>query len=139
RGNRLTTSALSKLFIVTTPLLRKKMAFKSDTIGAKAFPSLGFAGGTIAGVPVLASDAVTSGDVLLIDASGFVASGGEIVLDNSRQADIQFETSPDSPPTASTTLVNLWQHNLHALKAVRWWGCRRLRTSAVARITGAGY
>jgi hypothetical protein len=134
-----TTSARSKLFLVTTSLLCKKMALKSDATGARAFPDLGFAGGSIAGVPVLVSDAVASGVVLLVDASGFAASSEVVVLDASRSATLQMESAPDSPPVAGTVTTSLWQRNLRALRAERWWACQRLRDSAVARITGASY
>jgi hypothetical protein len=44
---------------------------------------------------VLTSDAVTSGDVLLVDASGFVANADAGVEFNAtRQADVELQTSP---------------------------------------------
>ncbi len=48
-------------------------------------------------------------------------------------------TAPDSPPTTSTVLTSLWQHNLTGLKAVRYFGAERLRDTAVAVISGVGY
>jgi hypothetical protein len=133
------TDARSKLLLATTPTLCRKLAFKSDTVGARAFPQLGPMGGMIANVPVIVSDAISSGDVLLFDATGFAGAADVIALDVSRTADIQLSTTPDSPPTASTVLQSLWQSNLRGLRAERYWSAVRLRSNSVARITGAAY
>lgn len=133
-----TTSARSKLFIVTTPLLCKKLSMMAGT-SSRAFPDLNPLGGFISGIPVLISDAVAAGDVLLVDASGFAANSDTIVLDASRQATLMMETVPDSPPTASTVVTSLWHQNKRALRAERWWAAKRLRDNCVARITGAAY
>src|SRR5262249_52252855 len=52
------TGQRSKLYLVTTPALAKALSFKSDTVGARAYPEMGPLGGQIANIPVLISDAV---------------------------------------------------------------------------------
>jgi hypothetical protein len=133
------TGARSKLFLATTPALCRKLAFKSDTVGARAFAQLGPQGGMIANVPVIVSDAINAGDVLLLDATGFAGAAAAIALDVSRTADIQLNSMHDSPVTASTVLQSLWQSNLRGLRAERYWSAVRLRSNSVARITGAAY
>ena len=48
--------------------------------------------------------------------------------------DVQLDTAPDSPPTASTVLVSTWQRGLVALKVECWinWA---VRSGAVATLT----
>jgi hypothetical protein len=139
-ASTVSTSARSRLYFATTPTLCRKLAFKSDTVGARAFPQLGPLGGQIANVPVIISDAITAGDLLLFDAAGLAAAADPaIMLDFSSQADIQLSTTSDSPPTAATVLQSLWQSNLRGLRAERYWAAVRLRTSAIARVTGANY
>jgi hypothetical protein len=36
-------------------------------------------------------------------------------------------------------MVSLWQNNLRAVRAERWWGVQRMRANAVAKVTGATY
>ena len=43
----------------------------------------------------------------------------------------------DSPPVAGTSYVNLWQENLTAVKATRYWAVKRLATTAVAVVSNA--
>jgi hypothetical protein len=50
------------------------------------------------------------------------------------------DSAPDSPPTASTNMISLWQVNQMAIRAERWITWQRRRTSAVAYIgPGAHY
>jgi hypothetical protein len=50
-----------------------------------------------------------------------------------REGSIYPVSSPDSPPLASTNVLNLWQLNQIALVVERWWGAVKLRSSAVYR------
>ena len=138
--SNVTTSARSRLAFVTTPTIARALAFKNSESG-RAFADLTLnpLGGSIAGAPLLVSDAVPAGQVLLIDASGFVANSDVVALDVTRQADLLMDSAPDSPPSAGTVPINLWQENKRGLRATRWWAARRLRDSAVAQITGASY
>ena len=69
--------------------------------------------------------------MLLIDPHGFVAHSDIITLATSQQALIRMDTAP----TSGTAAISLFQQNAHALKATRWWGCERMRSSAVAQHT----
>ncbi len=57
----------------------------------------------------------------------------------SRHSTLQFETAPDSPQTALTGMVSLWQRDLRALMAERWFGFKKARTTAVAMLSGVNY
>jgi hypothetical protein len=62
-----------------------------------------------------------------------------VVIDASNQASVQMESAPDSPPSASTNLVSLWQLNFTALRAERWINWKKRRSTAVAFIDRAKY
>jgi hypothetical protein len=54
-----------------------------------------------------------------------------------REGSIYPDSAPDSPPLASTNVLNLWQLNQIALVVERWWGAVKLRSTAVAAISNA--
>jgi hypothetical protein len=49
------------------------------------------------------------------------------------------DTSPDSPPTASTAYVSLWQQNWIGLKAERWMAVTKVTSTGVVLITNVAY
>lgn len=75
----------------------------------------------------------------MIDASGLLLGDEGITLDNSRQAALQMETAPDNPTTGSTVLLNLWQRNMLALRAERWFAFALGRVNAIASLSGVDY
>ena len=135
--NSITTGQDSKLFIITTPLIAKMWSMLTSGRGESAFPELGPSGGLINEIPVLVSDGVPTGQVVLVDASGIAASAGEAVLQHMRQATLQMDSSPNSPPTASTTFINLWQSNLVAVIVERFFCALKLRSDAVAVVSNS--
>jgi hypothetical protein len=66
-------------FLITTPAICKAWCMLADN-GVSAFPELGPMGGVINKIPVIASDGVLSGQVILVDASGIAAAPGEVAL-----------------------------------------------------------
>jgi hypothetical protein len=135
----MTTGNGSKLFIVTTPKICKTWAClgSSSVIGSQAFPEMTPTGGRIIGIPVISSDGVAAGDVLLIDASGVVAGSGDLILSEFADGIFQSDTTPDSPVTGATNLMSLWQLNLTAICLERWFVCSKLRADCVGAITGS--
>jgi hypothetical protein len=89
------------------------------------------AGGNIAGIKVVVSDAAT--DAILFDASQIAANSETITIDASREATLQLDESPTS---GASSLVSLWQSNLRAMRATRFFAAEVLRPEAVAVITG---
>jgi hypothetical protein len=58
--------------------------------GETAFPTMTPQGGTLFGVPAVVTDGVANGTIVVADANQIAASAGELGLDVSRQADLQF-------------------------------------------------
>src|SRR5262245_16420746 len=109
----------------------KKLATRSNA-GVLTFPELGPTGGTMLGVPVLASDGVPAGQLVLMDAAQFAAGDEGIELASSGDAMIGLDTAP----TGSTPLTSLFQQNMTAVKASRYFAIQALTTTGVAYITG---
>lgn len=135
----LTLGSNSKVFLITTPTIAGQLAVLSDASGAAAFPDMTPTGGTISGMTVLVSSAVTAGQIIMVDASQIGAVRGDVQLDSAEEAMVVLDTAPDSPPLASTIPTSLWQHDLTALRAERYFTAVRLRTTAVSLLTGAAF
>ena len=135
-----TTSATGRVFLVMSATNMKKLVLKANSIGSPAFPNLGIMGGEIIpGITAIASDSVPSGTAVMFDATSVVGNADIIIPGRSEQATLQMETSPDSPPGASTVPVSLFQSDLLALRLERFFGYTVMRTSGVASLSGVSY
>lgn len=123
----------SRPYLLTTSAIAGTLSQK-DNSGQAAFPELGPLGGTISGIPVLVSDAVPLGYLILLDASMVAAAGGEVMLEEVEDGILQLDTSPDSPVTGSTPMVGLWQSNLTGIRCERFIVAQKLIPTAVAII-----
>jgi HK97 family phage major capsid protein len=128
----------SKVFIAMEPGAAKHFAIQVSTTGAPAFPGLNINGGDYCGCTVIPTDAL-SGSVVAFDASQIAMASTGVELDSSDKASVQMDTTPDSPPSASSNMVSLWQLNQSALKATRWFGASVLRTGAVAALSSVSW
>jgi HK97 family phage major capsid protein len=138
--NALDVDQNSKVYILAQPNTVKTIATKvSGTTGEFAFPTVEIGGGTLAGAQLIASDGVASGTMVAIDANTVAASTSALGMEILREGDVQMESAPDSPPTAATTRISLWQHNLTALLLRRRFGCELLRTTGAAMLNGINY
>jgi HK97 family phage major capsid protein/HK97 family phage prohead protease len=129
---------------------RQALAFSLmlNALGQPFYPNITAEGGTLLGYPVIASENIPSVGGSPADGTPIIfalpreillADDGQVVIDASNQASIQMETTPDSPPTAATTLVSLWQMNFVGLRAERWINWLKRRATAVAYISNANY
>ena len=125
----LSYGADARLYLVLPPAAAKVVAFLRDANGT-LYPDMTVSGGTIAGIKVVVSNAAT--DAILFDASQIAANSDTIVIDASSQASIQLDDSPTSPQK----MTSLFQSNMRAMRATRFFGAEVLRPEAVAVITG---
>ena len=136
--NAVNTGATSRLFWIFDAATIKKLVLKVSISGGFAFPDLRLDGGTLFGAPVVVADALPAGAALLVDASQIGAGTDALTLRMSRYGSLQLETTPDSPPVASTIPISLWQRNEVALRCERWFAFEPLRSGAVAPRSGVG-
>jgi hypothetical protein len=118
-----------------SPANKPAISFLPNALGLPAFPSL--AQGTLAGYPIVVSPNVPNNIVLLVDADMLLyASDPAVRLDISREASVQADDVPGTPPTG---MVSLWQQNLIGVSAEQycWWG--RARDTAIVQITGVAW
>jgi hypothetical protein len=107
------------------------------------FVDVGARGGTLGGVPVYVTSAIESdtsgGSIALLDLARIVVAAGDVIVDATSQAAMQFDDAPTSPATGSTVLISLWQHNMIGLKVERHLNWQRADDTAVSLVTGASY
>lgn len=102
-----------------------------NPLGEALFPALGAQGGTALGFPVIASQALANHVELVSAPNILFADDGGVTIDVSREASVQMDSAPDSPPLATTILTSLWQNNLVGLRAERFINWKSSRTGAV--------
>lgn len=136
-----TVSESSKLYFVVTGAAAKGLATKINAAGVLQFPNFSVTGGgeILPGIVGLISNDLPANTAIMVDASQVLAGDEGVALDASRQATIQPNTSSDSPPTAATVPVSLWQQGLVALRAERFFGYTVARSGAVASLSGVTY
>lgn len=124
------------------------ISMMQTSFGVDAYPGVDINGGTLFGLPVITSENVpstggspTDGYALILLKAGdiLLADDGQVMVDASREASLQMETTPDSPATASTVLTSLWQHNMVGIRAERMVTWAKRRSTAVAFIQNAKY
>lgn len=123
--------------------LLKSMALMTDSAGAPAFPDLSINGGSIGGivfVPIDAAEMDSSGGVVtLVDATQLATVDLGVTVRTSRQATLQMDNAPDSPPNANTVYRSMFQNNQTAILIERLIAFAKIRSGIVARIVGANY
>jgi HK97 family phage major capsid protein/HK97 family phage prohead protease len=123
--------------------------------GDPAFPNITMTGGTLKGLPVIASQyALMPGSpadnlLILCNASDiYLADDGQVSIDVSREASLEMDDAPTGAsaqpvgsPTAPTaaSLVSMWQTDSIAIKAERYINWQRRRASAVSFLKDVKY
>lgn len=124
------------------------ISLMTNSLGVLEFPNISMTGGTLLGIPVVTSENIpatgsspTDGyPIILMNASDILlADDGNIIVDASREASLQMDTAPDSPATASTTMVSMFQQNMTAIRAERYINWAKRRSTAVQFIQNAKY
>lgn len=139
---------LDDLVIVMSQTQGLKLGLLRNDFGNKEFPDIGKDGGFLEGVPVVTTENVAANggspaDGRLIAAiaanSILFADDGGVEVSVSTEASIQTDDSPDSPQTASTVLVSMFQTNQVAILVERFVTWTKARSGAVQYITGGNY
>lgn len=108
-----------------------------NPLGQPDFPGMSMNGGTLQGMPVIATQYAGS-NVTLVNASDiYFADDGGINVDFSRDASLQMLDNPtnDVVTPTPTTSVSMFQTNSVAFRAERTLNWARRRTSAVNYLT----
>lgn len=112
-----------------------------NALGQNEFNGIGMNGGVLLGIPVITSDYLAAGYVVMVNASDiYEADEGGIAVDMSREASLEMLTTgftQDQPTGAS--LVSLWQNNLVGLRAERTINWKRRRPTGAMYLTGVAW
>lgn len=117
------------------------LAMMTNALGQPEFAGMDMTGGTLGGMPVIASDYVTN-IVVLVNASDiYLADDGDISIDTSREASLEMSDAPthDSITPTGASLVSMFQTNTVAIRAERVISWLRRRTGSVAYTTGVDW
>ena len=128
----ITTSSNSRVYLAASPAVVKEMALVRTSSGDPGFPGLTLNGGSFGGITVVPSDSLSTSAVMF-GASQIVVDVGSVTLERSTQSAVQLD---DAPSDGAAELTSLWQANLKALMAKRYWAALPLASDAIATITG---
>jgi hypothetical protein len=119
------------------------LSLMTNALGQAEFPNITMTGGVLLGIPVITSDYVTAGYVVMVNAQDiFEADEGGIAVDMSREASLEMKDSgftQDATTSTGVAMVSLWQSNLVGLRAERTINWARRRSTAVAYLTGVAW
>jgi hypothetical protein len=117
-----------------------------STNGDHSFPAISAMGGEIWGVPVLVtesaptdSDSPSNNIIVLLDAAEVLLAEGNVEFSVLRHITVQMDSAPDSPATASSVMVSLWQRNLIGLGVDKYVHWARRREGCCSYISGVPF
>lgn len=134
--------------VIMSQRLALAISMMQNALGQDEYPNLTMNGGTAWGLPVITSEGVpstggspTDGDPIIVASTPdiLLADDEQVQIDVSREATLQMDSAPDSPPTASTVMYSLFQNNGVAIRAERYINWVKRRSTAVAYISNAKY
>lgn len=131
------TGEASRLWLILTPRAAKYLARLATENGIS---TLGWSGGTIMGVNVIASAAQTTNRLTLADASAIAYADGGTEIRQSEVAAIEMLDNPTNasgPSVTATNLVSMFQTNSRALLAERRVAVRVVDVDSVVSLSGA--
>jgi Phage capsid family/Caudovirus prohead serine protease len=132
----------STAVFIMTSACAQALAMMVNPLGQPEFPSMGSAGGTVYGMPVIVSDYVPAGLVVLVNATDiFLADDGDVSVDQSTEASLEMSDAPahDSSTPTGASLVSMFQTNSVAVRAERMINWVRGRSQSVAYLTSADW
>jgi HK97 family phage major capsid protein len=130
---------LQGAFWIMTEALAVNMSQMTNPLGQAAFPGLSYSGGTLAGIPVYASNYVggDSGGSIIALVKGdeiFLGDEGGLQVAMSDQASLVMDSTPvmSSVTPAAAQVVSMWQTNSVAFLVERFVNWQRRRPVSVA-------
>lgn len=135
------------IVFIMTPTQALNIGLMRNSLGQKEFPNVTMAGGELEGFPVITTTNIvaTGGSptdgypIVAVNAPNVYLAEEGVEVDVSREASLQMQDAPDSPETASTVLVSLWQRNMVAIKAERFITWTKKHSTSVQFIQNAKY
>ncbi len=118
------------------------LSMMTNALGQPEFTGITMRGGQLNGVPVIVSQYVAAGTVILANASDiYLADDGQVAIDASREASLQMDNAPtmNSGTGTGVAVVSMFQTNSVAIRAERYINWQKRRAQAVAVLTSADW
>lgn len=130
---------LTSAVYITTPAIALGLSLMTNALGQMEFGGLTVNGGSLNGIPVVVSNYVPEGTLILAFTSEiYLSDDGVVTVDASREASIQMDTAPgtqNATTGAGIAMVSMYQTNSVALRAERYINWSKRRSTAVAYLT----
>jgi hypothetical protein len=114
----------------------------TNALGQPEFSNIGINGGFIAGLPVITSQNVVSGNVVAVAPSEiYFADEGGFMIDTSREASLLMtdDANMSSVTPTGASVVSMFQTNSVAFRCERILNWSLRRSTAVAYLTSAAW
>jgi HK97 family phage major capsid protein len=140
--------SLSGLVLVMSQTQAMRLSLLRTDFASREFPDIGVNGGFLEGIPVITSENIAANGgspadgriIVALSANNILlADDGGVEVDISTEASLQQESAPDSPATASTVMISLWQRNMVGIRCERFVNWVKARSGAAVYISGANY
>jgi hypothetical protein len=131
--------SLASAVILLSSQNASALAIRSGVTGSPTFPGLTVSGGTLAGVPALASDSVGA-QLVMVDQRGIVIAdelGFDAAISQAATLEMSDNPTNNSVTPTGTTLFSVWSSNAVALKVERFINWQRL--GAIALVDSVDY
>lgn len=128
--------------LITSNTVALAISLMTNALGQAEFPNLTMLGGTLRGIPCIASQYCAVGSpvsnlLILVNAGDiFLADDGAVSIDVSREASLEMS---DAPEDEAGTVVSMFQSNQIALRAERYINWAKRRASAAAYLADVAY
>jgi hypothetical protein len=126
----------SKLYFIMQP---RSCKYLSRVATENGISTVRYDGGSIFGIPIVTSQAITSGTITLADASSVIYGDDGIELRSSEVATIELLDNPTNQSGSSVTqtkMVSAFQTGMRVLLAERRISVRAADFNSVATLTG---
>lgn len=136
------------LVIIMSQQIALALSLMRTSLGIRSYPDLTMYGGFVEGIPVIASEAITSlgspstPSVVFLNARDVLfADDGVVTLEASDQASLEMSDAPaqDGTTGGGASMVSLWQTDMLGLKAQREINWKLVRAASCQYISGAAY
>lgn len=117
-----------------------QISMMTNPLGQPEYSGVGMRGGSLFGLPIIVSDYVAAGTVILVNAQDvYLADDGDIMIDASREASLEMNDAPtgNANTGAGASMVSMFQTNSVAVRAERYINWQKRRPQAAQVITKA--
>lgn len=128
---------LSRAVLVMSPARAQAIGAMRNALGAKYFPDISKAGGTLENYPVITSNNCPGDQIVfLIPDEVYLSEDAGPQIDITREASIIMDSDPEN---ATTAPVSMFQNNMVAVRIGQFINWQKRRNLAANVITGATY